>query len=338
MKKAIITLICLCIGFALSAQGSGSPDDFLFEGQNQPSTTSKDDDIIKVNFQKKDARRAMLYSAILPGMGQFYADRSAITTYLFPVLEIGLIGGIIYYNHQGNLKTDDFENYATGEIITQTFNYTVNGQDYSYTYTGPRYKRDYQNLTQSVLKNINAFDIYDDGFFRLDNANTQHFYEDIGKYNKYVFGWADWYHNFATDPTSNTGEFILDNTDYADAWIWTGNDDPAQAYLRRWTGNITIEDFMNGNTGSPVAPGNPSASAMRQEYIGMRNDANDMYTYARLFGFGLALNHIASAVDAIFVTQKVNRSAISQNKFHFNYYADLRDNQFTPTVGMALEF
>lgn len=338
MKKTIITLICLSIGFALFAQGTGSPDDFLFGDQGKPSGSGKNDDIIKVNFQKKDARRAMLYSAIVPGLGQFYANPSAITAYLFPVLEIGLIGGILYYNHKGNEKTNDFEDYATGEIVTQTFNYTVNGQNYSFTYTGPRYKREYQNLTQSVLKNINAFDIYDDGFFRLDSSNTQHFYEDIGKYNKYVFGWADWYHTYATDPTSSTGDFILDNTSYADAWVWTGNDDPAQAYLRRWTGNISIEDFMNGNTGSPVAPGNASASPMRQKYIEMRKDANEMYTYSRLFGFGLAVNHIASAVDAIFVTKNVNRTSISQTDFHFQYYTDLRDNQITPTLGLTLEF
>ncbi len=338
MKQLIISILCLSIGFGLFAQGKGSADDFLFGDAKDSSQASLDDDIIKVNFEKKDARRAMLYSAILPGAGQFYADKSAITTYIFPVLEVALIGGIIYFNHQGNQKTDEFETYATGEIVTQTFNYTVNGQNYSYTYTGPRYKREYQNLTQSVLKNINAFDIYDDGFFRLDSGNTQHFYEDIGKYNKYVFGWADWYHNFATDPTSSTGDFILDNTDYAEAWIWTGNEDPEQAYLRRWTGNISIEDFMNGTTGSPVAPGHSSASPMRAQYISMRNDANDMYGYARLFGFGLALNHIASAVDAIMVTNRVNRKAISQSDFRMFYYSDLRDNVFTPSLMLSLEF
>jgi hypothetical protein len=338
MKQIIITILCLSIGFGLFAQESGNADDFLFQDPPPSSIPASDDDIIKVNFEKKDARRAMLYSAILPGLGQYYANPSAITTYIFPVLEVAMIGGIIYFTHQGNEKTQDYEYYATTETVTQTFNYTVNGQDYSYTYTGPRYNRDYQNLTQSVLKNINAFDIYDDGFFRLDTANTQHFYEDIGKYNKYVFGWADWFHNFATDPTDTNGSFILDDTDYAEAWIWTGNDDPAQAYLRRWTGNISIEDFMNGNTGSPVSPSHPSASAMRADYISMRNEAKDMYGYARLFGFGLALNHLASAVDAIYVTNRVNRTAISQTDFRLQYYTDMRDSHFTPSLGIIFEF
>jgi hypothetical protein len=330
IKKVIILLLLVSVG-VLAAQPI---DDMIFQ-------TEKDtlhNDIITVNFEKKDAQLAMVMSAILPGAGQFYADKSSLITFVFPVVEAAMIGGMIYFNHRGNVKTDDFENYATGDTITQTFVYTVNGTQYDYTYTGTRYRREYQDLVQTVMTNINAYDIYDGSFFRLDSANTQHFYEDIGKYNKYIFGWSDWYFRFATDPTSGNGSFILDDPDYEDVWLWSGSSDPQLIYKRRWEQNYTIEDYMNGLTTHPVSPGTPEASPMRQVYIDMRKLANKEYTYARVFGLGLAFNHIASAVDAVILTNKVNRSSLTQNDIKFYYYAGMRDNKFTPGVGLRLNF
>lgn len=325
----------MLLGANLAAQQNDNLDDLIFGDQKDPKAN---DDIIKVNFEKKNARRAMLYSAILPGAGQFYADRTAISTYIFPVLELAMIGGIVYFYGKGNKKTDEFEQYATGDSITQVFNYTVNGQDYSYTYHGPRYNRAYQDSSQTKLKNFYAFDIYDDGMFRLDPTNTQHFYEDIGKYNKYVFGWADWYHNFATNPTSSTDDTVWGDPTFDPAWIWAGNPDPQTINLLRWTGNIRIEDLLNGVTNNPVAPGNPNASPMRQEYIEMRKDANKMYSYGRLFSLGMVFNHIASAVDAVMLTQKVNRMSLSDTGVKFRYFTEVRDSYITPSLGITWKF
>ncbi|GEM_PF-217837 len=349
MKKLILLMVCLALGLSLLAQGSPRGIDDLIFGEEKEET--EDSGIIQVRFQKKDARRAMVYSAILPGAGQFYADRSSFTTYLFPVLEVAMIGGIIYFYGQGNKKTDEFENFATGETVTHTFEYTVDGVPYSYTYTGPRYNRTYQTRIENWIKAVNAYDIYDDTFFRLDATNTQHFYEDIGKYNKYVFGWADWYHNFATDPRIGNNAVDSDgnpidpcvfppydpNEDYSATWVWAGSDDPQLAHLRRWTSNIRIEDYLNGYL-YPILPSTTQASAWRQEYIQMRKDANALYGYARLFTLGLAFNHIAAAVDAVLLTQKVNRMAITQSDFRLHYYTDLRDNQFTPMLGVTYSF
>ncbi len=331
MKKLILIILGLCLTGIVLAQNL---DDLIFQIQ---SDTLRND-IIKVNFQKKDARRAMLYSMIFPGAGQFYADKSAFTAYMFPVLEAAMIGGILYFDHRGDKKTDDFEYYATGEDITQTFHYTVDNEDYSYTYTGKRYRREYQSSVETVLKNINAFDIYDDSFFRLDDDNSQHFYEDIGKYNKYIFGWTDWYHRFATDPTSEDGAFILDNPDYEGAWIFSGSVDPQLVYKRRWEQNYTVEDFMNGIIINPISPSSPLASPLRREYIAMRKAANREYTYSRYFMLGLAMNHLSSAVEAVFRTNKVNRTAITANDVKFYYCTDYRDDRLTPMVGLRYSF
>ena len=98
MKKFLLLIICLAFLSTLLGQNI---DDLIF----QNSDKSNEQEIIKVNFEKKDARLAMLYSAILPGAGQFYAKPSAVITYIFPVLEIAMIGGMIYFDQQGDSKT-----------------------------------------------------------------------------------------------------------------------------------------------------------------------------------------------------------------------------------------
>lgn len=331
MRIPILTLILLALVTVAFAQ---SIEDMIFA--DQPD--SLHNDIIKVNFEKKDARKAMLLSALLPGAGQFYADKSAFTTYLFPALELALIGGIVYFNHQGNVKTDEFEKYATGETVTQTFNYTVNGIDYQYTYTGTRYRREYQDLVQNVLMSVNAYDIYDGTFFRLDDENTQHFYEDIGKYDKYIFGWADWYHNFATDPRSGNGTFVLNDPAFAETWLWSGSDDPQLAHLRRWEMNYRIEDYLNGDLDNPVPPEKEAASPWREEYIEMRKAANRQYSYGRIATLGLAFNHIAAAIDAALLTSRYNRNALTRNDVQLYYYADASRSRFTPGVGIKVTF
>ncbi|MCB5228838.1 MAG: DUF5683 domain-containing protein [Candidatus Cloacimonetes bacterium] len=337
MKRFI--LIILAISFLFSLWGEQSIEEMIFgpeAGKEQKPDFSAEEDLIRVNFQKKDARRAMLYSMILPGAGQFYADRSAITTWVFPVIEAAMIGGIVYYNISGNKKTDDFEHYATGETVTHTFTYTVNSTDYIYEYTGKRYDRHRQISTQEVLKGMYPHDIYDDSYFRLDSANTQHFYEDIGKYNKYIFGWADWYYNYATHPA--TGEFILDNDEFKDVWLF--RDEHDQQHLR-WEASVRIEDYLNHPTDYQaygILPSSVKASPWRQEYIQMRKDANAQYANARLFTIGLAFNHLASALDAVRVANKVNKTYLTQSMLRFNYYATVKDGNLQPNMGLSLVF
>ena len=51
---------------------------------------------------------------------------------------------------------------------------------------------------------MNNSSFYDE-HFRLDDTNTQHFYEDIGKYPRYVFGWTDWFQIYSKN---NNGEIV----------------------------------------------------------------------------------------------------------------------------------
>ncbi len=323
-----LILILLLLGVAVAAFAETDIDAMIFSDQAEQDSIRKEiegdvsNDIIRVNYQRKSPQLAMLLSSVFPGAGQFYADKSLLRTYVYPVIELGLIGGIIYFNSRGNDKTKDYERFANGETITQTFG--------DFVYTGPRYKREFQNSVQAVLMAYNTNDIYDGTFFRLDTNNSQHFYEDIGKYDKYVFGWADWYHVYAAN---SDGAFVLDQEDYFNAFKMSSTDQSAT-----WLGNFSIADMDANNYSNPMQSGNINSSPMRKEYISMRRASEKEFQNAHLLSFGIMLNHVVSAIDAVIITNNVNRMAISQNKVKLNYYTRLYNQRLTPSLGLSWNF
>ena len=326
--KTKIFLCLLILSMGVAAFAATDIDAMIFADKADQDSLRKafegdlSNDIIRVNYQKKDARLAMLMSAILPGAGQFYADKSLIRTYVYPVIELGLIGGILYFNKRGNDKTDDYEYYVNGETITQTFG--------DYSYTGTRYNRAYQNAVQAIVMEHNVNDIYDGTFFRLDDKNSQHFYEDVGKYDKYVFGWADWYYVYATNAA---GEFVLDLPGYEGAFKMSSNDATAT-----WLSNYSIADVQANNFSNPMPSGSVNSSAFRKKYITMRQDAETEFKNAHLVSYGLLLNHLVSAVDAVIITNHVNRMSISQSKVKYNYYTQVFNDHLTPSLGLSWSF
>lgn len=318
---AALTAVCL-----LQAKDVNPLDEMLISPDKEPRETivrdSLTNDIIRVNYEKKNAKLAMLMSSLVPGSGQFYANKSAITAYLFPIIEIAAIAGIVYYDNKGDKKVNDYKKYVT-EDVTIEFD--------GYTYTGPRYYRPFQDAVQDTLIRIHTLDIYDgvgyDKFFSLDDTDTQHFFEDIGKYNKYIFGWVDWYFKYAEIPSAYTGvpnpypNFVFDITNPADPRF--------NSPENKWQFNIPL-------VGEPTQ--DLPNSALRKEYIKMRNDAEDEYRTAHNITFGLVFNHIASALDAVRVTRNFNRYYLSDGGVRFNYYASFRGGKMTPMLSLKYTF
>jgi len=321
MKKLVLFALVLVFSLTLLAQGKQSSDidQWLYQQPDADQKTKADtlvkNDLIQVNYNKKSAHLALLMSLAVPGLGQYYADKSVLTTYIFPVLELAFIGGIVYYNIQGKDKADAYEKYATGEVIRyKTQDGTIK--------TGYRYNRLFQKQVQEILKGINQSDIYDNGYFRLDTTDTQHFYEDIGKYPHYVFGWMDWYYRFSADESG----------DFSDPhWVLDGPTDNPNTH---WTGNYPL---WGNDTAVIIAPDSPDASAMRQTYIRMRNEAKDQYSISHFFTMAAAFNHLAAGIDAVRVTRNRNRLYISQIP-SMNIYANLHNGTVTPMLGMKWQF
>ncbi len=321
MRKYVSLVLMILLSFGLFAQNS---DDWLWgedEEDVQQPEQAPEQDFIRVNYDKKDARRAMIYSMLLPGAGQYYADKSSFTTYLFPALEIGMIAGIMVFNARGDSKTDDFEHYATEEDVAYELG------DGTVVIT-KRYSRERQHRIEDIIMGLNTQDIYESSYFRLDDSNTQHFYEDIGKYPHYVFGWADWYYHFATDQAGIDQDPIWYPGGYEDnpGWVWSGNyplyDDEQYGY--------SVEIPVENNT--------HASSRMRKKYVDMRNEAKSEYSIGRMFTFGLAANHLVAGLDAIRLARKANKGVLSAGGLRLDYYTSLRENNFTPNIGLKWNF
>jgi len=273
-----------------------------------------DNDIIQINYEKKSLAKAMMLSSLFPGAGQFYTNRKSITMYIFPLIEIGLIAGYFINYNEGLDKEVAYEDFAIGENI---------GTDENPVY---RYNRDHQHYAEYDLIGdpMNNSNFYDD-HFRLDDDNTQHFYEDISKYNKYVFGWNDWFDIYATDETGNT---------VSPEWLW----EETTEGKNMWIGNVVTNqesEYYNSNYADPYT----IYSGYRANYIQMRKDAEKSYDKAELYSFGLVANHILAAIDAVRLTRIHNREYLSNtSKIEINFTPIFVNNSFSPALMISKRF
>lgn len=315
MRKYLLLIIILISGINIVAQPL--IDDLEL-----------DDSVIQVNYQKKSTRLAVTMSAILPGAGSIYVDPTRWVGYIFPIIEGALLYGYISYKQDATDQERAYEKYVNGETITLYD--PVSGQE---IYSGPRYNREFQSAVETFVSNVNTSDIYDvqdqqNAFFRLDQQDTQHFYEDVGKYNKYIYGWADWYERYAYD---GSGQLEDSETDPIVQWS-TGSDDPNHTILGYDLTNQYYIDNGYENTDNGVF------SAMRAEYIQMRRDAQEKYDSASYFLYGMVLNRVISSIDAGLAVKKYNKNYISQSNFQWNYAATTKNDRLTPMVFFTQRF
>jgi len=251
---------------------------------------------VDLSLPKNSTKTAVILSAIVPGAGQFYIDPTQWTAYVFPVIEIGLFYALFKYNKMGIDKEREYERFADAH-----------------------YSRDRQNATQDdliryLVPNSPGYLFYigdngdltnhgNGGHFRLDADNTQHFYEDIAKYDKYVFGWDDWFDDY-------------------------------------YTQNGNTVDWQFGEDGKYT---NPSISANRAKYIQMRIKAEDYYSTSRSMRYFLLANHLLAAVDAYRVAKKHNnnpapKKLASAPQVNPTFQAVVSGDIIVPTIGFTLKF
>lgn len=261
-------------------------------------TSLYNESLVEIRYEKKSAGRAMLMSAVFPGAGQFYVSNRNITAYIFPVIEIGLWYAFYRYDKKGDDVTRDFQKFAD-------------------TY----YDRKKQDRVQEHLSSQYANDMYNEKHFRLDAGNTQHYYEDIGKYDRYIFGWDDWYDKYVLDSGQNN------LTVY---WMFIG-DDTGNPNDIRWVGNKPIDSPDMQGYDTPY-------SERRAEYIRMRHTAEDNYSKKRTMNFLILLNHAVSVFDANRVTRNYNREYMKTTSFTPQIKTAVINNELTPMLGFNLQF
>ena len=285
-------------------------------------------DIIQVKYDKKSVSKAMILSSLFPGAGQFYANRRSITTYIFPIIEIGLWVGYFHYYNQGQDKEDEYEKWANQEVIGY---YVGDCPDDYYEDGDPiyRYGRERYDFAVDDFLIENNNSSYNN-HFRLDDENSQHFYEDIGKYDQYLFGWLDWFNIYATDEDGIWTNDINWNfeTDPNGLDHWIVMIDPTNPTDSLYIENQSLYEEKNG-----------LYSGMRAEYIEMRGEAKDFYGSTEIISFGLVFNHILSAIDAVRITRKYNLEYITNtSKIEIHLAPVVVSNELSPALFLTKRF
>jgi len=132
--------------------------------------------------EKKSPFRAFVYSAIIPGAGQYYNGSKVKAMVFFGIEALTWTGHIVYHG-KGEDKTTEFENFAD-------IHWSEN-----------RYG-DFLFSNWQVRDDDSVLDAYGNSLFthHLPDTKTQQYYEMIGKYDQFVFGWDD-VDTVATPPT-----------------------------------------------------------------------------------------------------------------------------------------
>ncbi|HDR04564.1 MAG TPA: hypothetical protein ENN84_04890 [Candidatus Marinimicrobia bacterium] len=145
----------------------------------------------------KSPQKAILYSAALPGAGQWYAD-SKLAAAIFATLEIAAISGMLSFQDRGNTMVSDYESFADGHwdvfrwlqgyyaenATEETHNVYIllNSRRYAFK----EFTETYKYLPDPE---DNSYDI----------VREYHFYENISKYKQFKQGWDD-YEQYKNDP------------------------------------------------------------------------------------------------------------------------------------------
>jgi hypothetical protein len=224
------------------------------------------------NGNQRSVGKAVAFSLLVPGSGQFYS-KSYIKSAIFLAVEIGAWATNFSYHKKGDNKDREFKTFADNNWDERRYwsyvNYSAQGEEQYANYIVPEnyfhqepapnggtwylIDQDYYNAHRSeIISNLRYVEEKEFSH-RLPSSKTQQYYEMIGKY-PHQFG-AAW-----SDASFNV--------------IYSGPD------------NIT----PNNNF-----------------YMDMREQANRLYDKAQ-YGLMVALvNHVVSAIDAGFTARSYNR-------------------------------
>lgn len=140
-----------------------------------------DEDASIYEYDYKSPKRAFIYSLLIPGLGQRYAQSHTIKPLLFLAVEAGMWMGYFKYHNDGIKKTDDFEAFADEHWIEGDSTAVDGGDTESYVgWLWQEYGRYDDNDTAEFTHHIPDY-------------RDQQYYEMIGKYDQFRAGWDDYW-------------------------------------------------------------------------------------------------------------------------------------------------
>ncbi len=289
-KLSRILTLLLCFVFLpsiVSAKGLGlSPHRAQFAAPSFEQAPA-DETTSPVLAGKKNIGRAVMFSLVIPGTGQFY---SGSWLRALPWLAVEVAGWALFskYHADGNDKTDEFEKYAgdwPGNSSARNGNFNFDAymmREYQVAandlFAPVQYEGDYADWVDldwvDRSPHLPAPYTHD-----ITTNDRQQYYEMIGKYyEQFGYGWNDTY-----DPAGVNGG----STEH----IWGpafGNDIPATVAY-------------------------DGTSSFFFHYRDMRGDANSLLEKGNTMMEIVLVNHVLSALDAAFAARSFNRKLEAAN-------------------------
>lgn len=140
-------------------------------------------------FKSKSTKRGFLYSLVVPGAGEFYAG-SKIKAVLFFGLEAGFWTGYFSYHKKGKDKENQYLAFADVHWNVQKYSDSLNSW-----YGVPKDANGivvdtpgvyWHSETDSIVISHSIHPVADQPIDK-----SQQYYEEIGKYDQFRFGWDD---------------------------------------------------------------------------------------------------------------------------------------------------
>ena len=275
-------------------------DLYLFDDRFQPalnlnttefilSDTTEDiikDSVTLVNYPAKP----MLYSLILPGLGQYKNGDPLWKSAIFIGVEAASIVGMLQWNKQAEDIRKQYELFGDNHwsIINWVENTLLNPVTGLIQYEDFKLDGTHKlelHLSGSLAEAFGEFVssdslvthpewIYSD---ELSIFQDQHFYENIGKYDQFVGGWDD-------------------------AFEW---------YIVEKTVEDTIEIIL-------MTPN-------KNDYNNERDKSNQYLKLANYAVTAIMFNHVISGIEAVLTNQRKARSKAEQSKTDVGLYYDPRN-------------
>lgn len=229
--KLISTIFCTLIAMSslLSAQEQKLTGNAFWDLQEAANDTASIEQTVVFNHspEKKNPFLNSLYSLVIPGTGQYTSERYTKAV-IFIALEAALITYGIINDAKGDEQTKKFQQYADAHWSAERYALWISnhGSDYQIPNNPSSpgsVALDLNRVRNKDFSEINAWENapHTKGFSHpLPPHGSQQYYELIGKYHQYKFGW-DEYDDVNNDgiPDSDGGDYYnLKNADRQFNW------------------------------------------------------------------------------------------------------------------------
>jgi hypothetical protein len=174
-------------------------DDPVFYAQ---APSDADSGVGMYGFESKSPKRAFVQSILIPGWGQWY-NGSRFKPFVFLALEAAGWVGTTHFHSQGNKKQDLYQAFADDGSHGWDLQRYLDGLKAVYTdsagnalasdtlkYRNPEWEKCYPNCTSEVPQFL-AFSHHIKFDANGDPIKDQTYYENVGKYDQFAFGWRD---------------------------------------------------------------------------------------------------------------------------------------------------